>query len=250
MWPIRICKLHQSSQKYLNTFWFPFFWTCQNSWMTPEAPTPPDQEEHSKLSHHSCDVWAVPSTNLGGVPAQCQIFSDLLHILKDSTKTQIMRTFFPFCPQEYEGAPFSVMLGQQKCSEWRDKQWHHLCIEAAGPPQAVPKGHHRGSTWSESLLDARACCFLLWWIIKNSHTSSPILCESLFAMWLCCSYHQWWSLIFPSFGSRFGHMTCFDHWTISKCDASRGLRSVCTPELALLLPGTLPCHMNKPGLAP
>lgn len=148
-------------------------------------------------------------------PAQCQIFSDLLHILKDSTKTQIMRTFFPFCPQEYEGAPFSVMLGQQKCSEWRDKEWYHLRIEAAGPPRAVPKGHHPGSTWSESLLDARACCFLLGWTIKNSHTSSPILCESLFAMWLCCSYHQGWSLIFPSSGSRFGHMTCFDHWALA-----------------------------------
>lgn len=70
MWPIRICKLHQSSQKYLNTFWFPFLWTCQNSWMTPEAPAPPDQEEHSKPSHHSCDVWAIPSTNLGWSASQ------------------------------------------------------------------------------------------------------------------------------------------------------------------------------------
>lgn len=34
--------------------------------------------------------------------------------------------------------------------------------------------------------------------------------------------------------SGLGHVTCYDHWDISKCDANRNLKSPCTLGLAFL----------------
>lgn len=121
-----------------------------------------------------------------GSSPKCQIFSDFLHILKDSTKTQIVRTLSLFLLLECEEAPFSMMPWEQKLIEWRHKEWHHLC------PRRPQPGLHTVRTPAR----CGACCCLLWWIVdENGHTSCPTLCDSLFAMGLGCSCHQGWDLI-------------------------------------------------------
>lgn len=49
--------------------------------------------------------------------------------------------------------------------------------------------------------------------------------------------------------SGLGHVTCFGEWDISKCDASRGLKSDCTLGSTLSWHHWEPCdhcHVNKP----
>ena len=138
-----------------------------------------------------------------------------------------------------------------KCVGWKDEEWQHLCNEAMGPPWAVHKGHKPAYTWSEFLLDARAGCSLLWWIVyKNGHHSSPVLVwKSLCNMTLLLP-PSGGGVYFSTPWSRFGHMTGFDWWPMSKCVASRGIKSVCSPEFALLAPPWKSSrHMSKLGLA-
>ena len=182
--PIRICKLDKVILEILKYILDPFSPNVSEfqdgAWGPSWSLLPHQTGKHPEPSHHSCDAREIPPPwtpmEFSSVPC---FFSDLLHILKDSTKIQIVRTFsFPLCPQECKDTPFSVMPFQRNCMEWKDK----VTLFAQGDngtssdcPQRPQPGLYmvRVPSWC-------ACCSSLWWTFtKMATTAAPSLCESL-----------------------------------------------------------------------
>lgn len=175
----------------------------------------------------------------GGL-AQCQVFSDLLHMLKDSTKTQIISTF----SRSFRSKNMK-MLPSLWCRENRNLLNEGIKSDTI----CVHEGPNPGFTRSEFLLDVELAIAHCGESLMRTATPVAPPCVTASLQWDLAAPAIRGGNYFPTRAPRLGHMTDFDQWDGSKRDASRSLMSLQSWAWPALLPGTLPCHVNKPGLA-